>query len=62
MQNRIVPFPIPPRVPAGTSIIAFGDVHGHLDLVEDMKELAQIAQSAQTQAMAALSKVQAAMR
>lgn len=36
MQNRIVPFPIPPRVPAGTSIIAFGDVHGHLDLVEDM--------------------------
>ena len=36
MQNRIVPFTLPPRVPAGTSIIAFGDVHGHLDLVEDI--------------------------
>jgi len=36
MQNRIVPFTIPPRVPAGTSIIAFGDVHGHLELVEDI--------------------------
>jgi serine/threonine protein phosphatase 1 len=36
MQNRIEPFPVPPRVPAGTTIIAFGDVHGHLDLVEEI--------------------------
>ena len=41
MQNNIVPFPIPPRVPAGLSIIAFGDVHGHLDLMEAILTKAQ---------------------
>ena len=29
-----IAFPEPPRMPAGTSIVAFGDVHGRLDLLE----------------------------
>ncbi|MDT3377006.1 metallophosphoesterase family protein [Labrys neptuniae] len=41
MQNRTVPFPIPPRAPAGTTIIAFGDVHGHLSLMEEILAKAQ---------------------
>ena len=28
-----LPFPDPPRVPAGMTVTAIGDVHGHLDLM-----------------------------
>ena len=41
MQRNIVPFPEPARVPPGLSIIAFGDVHGHLDLMEEILRKAQ---------------------
>ncbi|MDQ0390244.1 metallophosphoesterase family protein [Labrys monachus] len=34
MHQTNTAFSDPPRVPAGFSIIAFGDVHGHLDLME----------------------------
>ena len=30
----IIPFPTPPRVPPGISIVAIGDVHGHRDLLD----------------------------
>lgn len=30
----IIAFPLPPRVPDGMSIVAIGDVHGHLALLE----------------------------
>jgi len=42
MHRTVVPFPEPARVPPGLSIIAFGDVHGHLDLMEEILTKAQM--------------------
>jgi serine/threonine protein phosphatase 1 len=47
MQRNIVPFPEPARVPPGLSIIAFGDVHGHLALMEEILTKAQMRAAAQ---------------
>jgi len=41
MHQTITAFPDPPRMPAGLSIIAYGDVHGHLDLMEAILRKAQ---------------------
>ena len=41
MHQTNTVFSDPPRVPAGTSIIAYGDVHGHLDLMEAILRKAQ---------------------
>lgn len=35
-MNAAPSFPDPPRVPAGMTVTAIGDVHGHLDLLEPL--------------------------
>ena len=42
MQRKIVPFTEPARMPPGLSVIAIGDVHGHLALLDPILRQAQI--------------------
>lgn len=42
MLSKVVPFMDPSRVPPGVSVVAFGDVHGHLDLVDAILRKTQV--------------------